>query len=173
MATFVLSSSSGMRSRFSRMVLVAVATMPETEVMIKQTKRYTIETKASYQIERPYDWHQSRRRRQLVVAGEPCTLWVPRIQCRIDWALHVPIDRLVGCALDPSRKVEELHWSYCTCSISTYNGMRKIRHVKASKEDIPIPSVDELDVGVDISSATAATSNDSVRYEMNWLFSFV
>ena len=40
-------------------------------------------------------------------------------------------------------------------------------------EDIPTPSIDELDVGINVSSATATASNDGVCHEMYWFFSFI
>ena len=40
-------------------------------------------------------------------------------------------------------------------------------------EDVPVPSIDELDIGINVSSATATTSDDGVRHEMNWFFSFI
>lgn len=167
MAIFVLSSSSGMRPRFSRMVLVAVATIPEIQAMSKI--KGTIKSKSSYQIGRPYDWCQLRKHRQLVVVGEPCTLWVPQIQCRIDWALHVAIE-------SPSwLRTWSQSKSWGTSLVMLY-----IQHLlqddegqtrRESIKDVPVPSINELDVGVNISSATTATSNDSDRYEMNWFFS--
>ena len=160
MAILVLSSSPGMWSRFSKMVLVAVTTIPETEAISKQNKD-TSKSNASYRW--PYDWCQLRRRRQLVVAAEPCTLWVQQIQCRIDWALHAPIDRQVGCTLDPSQKVEELRWSYCTCCDMQHLHLQDNEKNITFKDidDIPVPSIDELDIGINVSSATATASNGS------------
>ena len=40
-------------------------------------------------------------------------------------------------------------------------------------ENVPVPTVDKLDVRVDVRSAATATSNDSVRYERDWVFAFI
>ena len=39
--------------------------------------------------------------------------------------------------------------------------------------DIPVPSIYELDVGINVSSAATTASNDSVGHKMNWFFSFI
>ena len=39
--------------------------------------------------------------------------------------------------------------------------------------DIPVPSINELDVRINVSSAAATASNDGVGHKMNRFFSFI